>query len=91
MNLYKKIITRSISLKNIIKKNFNDFNISVIDESLAHKDHNNFDGKEETHIIIELKKKINLDIKRLEIHNKINTLLSDEFKIGLHALQIKIT
>ena len=82
---------RTKRIQDIMEKNFNDFNISVTDDSLAHKGHNNFDGKEETHIIIELKKKLNLDIKRLEIHKKINTLLSEEFKIGLHALQIKIT
>ena len=84
-------MNRTKRIKDIIEKNFNEFSISVIDDSLAHKGHNNFDGKEETHIIIELKKKFNLDIKRLEIHKKINTLLSEEFKIGLHALQIKIT
>ena len=82
---------RTKRIKNIIDKNFNEFSILVTDDSLAHKGHNNFDGNEETHIIIELKKKFNLDIKRLEIHKKINTLLSEEFKIGLHALQIKIT
>ena len=82
---------RTKRIKDIIEKNFNDFSISVTDDSLAHKGHNKFIGKEETHIIIELKKKINLDIKRLEIHKKINILLSDEFKLGLHALQIKIT
>ena len=84
-------MNRTKRIQDIIKKNFNEFIISVTDDSLAHKGHNNFDGKEETHIIIELKKKFNLDIKRLDIHKKINTLLSDEFKIGLHALQIKIT
>ena len=84
-------MNRTKRIKDIIEKNFNDFNVSVTDDSLAHKDHNNFDGKEETHIIIELKKKFNLDIKRLEIHKKINTLLYNEFKLGLHALQIKIT
>ena len=84
-------MNRTKRIKDIIEKNFNDFSISVADDSLAHKGHNNFNGKEETHIIIELKKKYNLDIKRLEIHKKINTLLSDEFKLGLHALQIKIT
>ena len=83
-------MNRTKRIKDIIEKNFNEFNILITDDSLAHKGHNNFDGKEETHIIIELKKKINLDVKRLEIHKKINTLLSDEFKIGLHALQIKI-
>ena len=84
-------MNRTKRIKDIIEKNFNEFSVLVTDDSLAHKGHNNFDGKEETHIIIELKKKFNLDIKRLEIHKKINTLLSEEFKIGLHALQIKIT
>ena len=84
-------MNRTKRIQDIIEKNFNEFSVLVTDDSLAHKCHNNFDGKEETHIIIELKKKFNLDIKRLEIHKKINTLLSEEFKIGLHALQIKIT
>ena len=84
-------MNRTKRIQDIIEKNFNDFSVLVTDDSLAHKGHNNFDGKEETHIIIELKKKFNIDIKRLEIHKKINTLLSEEFKIGLHALQIKIT
>ena len=82
---------RTKRIKNILEKNFIDFRIAVSDDSFTHRGHNNFDGNEETHIIIELKKKFNLDIKRLEIHKKINTLLSEEFKIGLHALQIKIT
>ena len=84
-------MNRTKRIQDIIEKNFSEFSIYVTDDSLAHKGHNNFDGKEETHIIIELKKKFNLDIKRLEIHKKINILLSEEFKIGLHALQIKIT
>ena len=84
-------MNRTKRIQDIIEKNFNDFSVLVTDDSLAHKGHINFNGKEETHIIIELKKKFNLDIKRLEIHKKINTLLSDEFKIGLHALQIKIS
>ena len=83
-------MNRTKRIKDIIEKNFNEFSILVTDDSLAHKGHNNFDGKEETHIIIELKKKFNLDFKRLEVHKKINTLLSEEFKTGLHALQIKI-
>ena len=83
-------MNRTKRIQYTIEKNFNDFSVSVTDDSFAHKGHNNFDGKEETHIIIELKKKFNLDIKRLEIHKKINTLISKEFKIGLHALQIKI-
>ncbi len=82
---------RTKRIQDIIEKNFNDFGVLVTDDSLAHKGHNNFDGKEETHIIIELKKKHILNINRLEIHKKINSLLFEEFKVGLHALQIKIT
>ena len=84
-------MNRTKRIQDIIEKNFNEFSVLVTDDSLAHKGHNNFDGKEETHIIIELNKKFNLDIKRLEIHKKINTLLSEEFKIGLHAIKKKIT
>ena len=84
-------MNRTKRIQDIIEKNFNEFSVLVSDDSLAHKGHNNFDGKEETHIIIELKKKINLDIKRLEIHKKIYSLLTEEFKLGLHSLQIKIT
>jgi BolA protein len=84
------MMKRTKRIQNILYKNFIDFDISVIDDSITHKGHNNFDGKEETHIIIELKKKYNLKINRLETHKKINNLLSEEFKIGLHALQIKI-
>ncbi len=84
-------MNRTKRIKDILEKNFVEFSISITDDSLAHRGHNNFDGKEETHMIIELKKKFNSDIQRLEIHKKINTLLSEEFKIGLHALQIKIT
>ena len=49
-------MNRTKRIKDIIEENFNDFIISVTDDSLAHKDHNSFDGKKETHIIIELKK-----------------------------------
>ena len=80
---------RTKRIQNILEKNFIDFKIEVFDDSFTHKGHNNFDGSEETHIIIELKKKFNLNINRLEIHKKINTLLSKEFKTGLHSLQIK--
>ena len=83
-------MNRTKRIKDIIEKNFNEFSISVTDDSLAHKGHNNFNGDEETHIIIELKNNNNLHINRLEIHKKINKLLSEEYKQGLHSLQIKI-
>jgi len=83
-------MNRTKRIKDILETNFNEFGISVTDDSLTHKGHNNFNGNEETHIIIELKKNNNLNINRLEVHKKINKLLSEEYKQGLHSLQIKI-
>ena len=83
-------MNRTKRIKDIIEKNFNEFSISVTDDSLAHKGHNNFNGNEETHIIIELKNNNNLDINRLEVHKKINKLLYEEYQQGLHSLQITI-
>ena len=83
-------MNRTKRIQNILKKNFIDFSIAVFDNSFAHRGHYNFDGNKETHIKIELKKNFDFNINRLEIHKKINILLSEEFKIGLHALQIKI-
>ena len=62
----------------------------IFDISKNHVGHNNFNGKEETHFSIILKTtKKNID-KKLSIHRKINNLLENEFKSGLHALEIKI-
>ena len=81
---------RTKRIDKILKKNIKDFTIKVIDNSYSHKGHNNFNGKDETHLLIELKRDSKLTVKRLEVHKKINYLLKDEFKIGLHSLQIKI-
>ena len=83
-------MNRTERIKNILEKSFLEFNISVIDDSISHKGHYNFNGNDETHLIIELKNKSTSKINRLEIHKKINSLLFEEFKIGLHSLQIKI-
>ena len=81
---------RTKRIKNILQENLFDFRINVIDNSHLHNGHNNFDGNNETHIIVELIKKKELKFTRLELHKKINSLLKKEFKNGLHALQIKI-
>jgi len=83
-------MNRTKKIKNILEKTFTDFDIIVKDDSESHKGHNDFNGSGETHIIIELKKKSLLNFTRLDLHRKINSLLSKEFNKGLHALQIKI-
>ena len=44
-------MNRTKKIQEIMEKNFNEFIISVTDDSLSHKGHNNFDGNEQTHII----------------------------------------
>tara|TARA_Y100000766_G_C18371021_1_gene348871 strand:- start:7 stop:297 length:291 start_codon:yes stop_codon:yes gene_type:complete len=83
-------MNRKLRITNLLKKNFIRFSIEVIDNSKHHVGHNNFDGLGETHFEIVLSSDKNDEFNRLEIHRKINNLLIDEFKKGLHSLQIKI-
>ena len=77
-------------IENILHKHLIDFKIKIIDKSYLHKGHNNFDGKEETHITLLINSDNSNKINRLDIHKKINSLLKDEFEAGMHALEIKI-
>ena len=81
---------RKQRINKILSKKFNDFLLEIIDNSNLHKGHNNFTGNNETHIKIILTKKNKVPINRLNIHRIINNLLEDEFKNGLHSLEIKI-
>jgi stress-induced morphogen len=83
-------MNRTKRIKNILENFFNDHTIIVRDNSYLHKGHNNFDGNNQTHISVQLKKNSKLELNRLEIHRKINSLLSEEFDNGLHSLEIKI-
>tara|TARA_Y100000590_G_C15491758_1_gene928018 strand:- start:337 stop:594 length:258 start_codon:yes stop_codon:yes gene_type:complete len=83
-------MNRKKRINEILKKDFIDFTISIHDNSHLHIGHNNFDGKEETHILVKLKPKNDKNFNRLEIHRLINHLLKNEFLNGLHSLEIKI-
>ena len=83
-------MNRTKRIKNILEKYFIDHNIIVIDNSYLHKGHNNFDGANQTHILVQIKKNSKLELNRLELHRKINSLLTKEFDRGLHSLEIKI-
>ncbi len=83
-------MNRTKRIRTILEKHLFQFRINIIDDSKSHNGHNNFNGKDETHIIVELNKINELRVNRLELHKKINSLLKNEFENGLHALQIKI-
>ena len=83
-------MNRKKRINDKLKKNLKDFQIMIEDNSYLHKGHNNFDGKEETHILIKLFSKKKIKYNRLEIHRLVNKILIEEFSYGLHSLEIKI-
>tara|TARA_B100002051_G_C16690115_1_gene615004 strand:- start:791 stop:1045 length:255 start_codon:yes stop_codon:yes gene_type:complete len=84
-------MNRKSRIYDLLKKNLLNFNIEIKDNSSLHTGHHGFDGKGETHLLIILNKIENLKTTRLEIHRKINKLLTEEFNSGLHSIEIKIT
>ena len=83
-------MNRKQRIGKLLSKKFDNYLIEIIDNSNLHIGHNNFDGKNETHIKIILTKKNNNSLNRLDIHRIINNLLENEFNNGLHSLEIKI-
>ena len=83
-------MNRKKRINSILIKNFTNWNIEVQDVSNLHKGHNNFDGKNETHILLKIRPTKKVKYDRLSIHRLINKVLEDEFMNGLHSLEIKI-
>ena len=83
-------MNRKKRINDKLKKNLKDFHILIEDNSHLHKGHNNFDGKNETHILIKLRSTNEKKYNRLEIHRLVNKILIEEFSNGLHSLEIKI-
>ena len=83
-------MNRKQRINNLLLNHLKEFSIEILDNSHLHINHNNFDGTGETHIkiILEKRKEVKFDI--LNLHRKINELLKNEFKLGMHSLEIKI-
>ena len=64
-------MNRTKRIEIILKKHFLNFTINITDNSHLHKGHNNFNGNDETHMLIELKRATDIKVDRLEVHNKI--------------------
>tara|TARA_Y100000816_G_C26012256_1_gene529270 strand:+ start:110 stop:364 length:255 start_codon:yes stop_codon:yes gene_type:complete len=63
--------------------------IVVIDNSRKHKTHKFFD-KDKYHICLEIHSKYLKKLKRLESQRLIMSILNEELKNKIHALEIKI-
>ncbi len=83
-------MNRKKRINKILKKNLKNFEFIIEDNSHLHKGHNNFDGTNETHFLIKIKQIKKIKYNLLSTHRLINKALEDEFKKGLHSLEIKI-
>jgi len=77
-------------IKKILSENLKPSHLVLNDNSKKHSGHNNFNGSGMTHIQIEICSTFFDNMRSIDVHRKINLLLKDEFKKGLHALEIKI-
>ena len=76
-------------IKKKIAKEINSQNIILIDNSSLHKKHKSFDiNKFHFKIIIESKKLKKMN--KIEAHKKIFSILKEEMKNKIHALEIEI-
>ena len=67
--------------------------LEVVNNSHLHSGHfiaQNSEHINQTHFMIKISAECFKGLNKIEIHRKINHLLKDEFKNGLHALEIKV-
>ncbi len=82
INLFDKI-------KEKINKHFNPENLSLIDNSYLHKKHKSFDPKK-FHIKLNIKSEKLKKMSKIEAHKAVYSVLKDEMKNKIHALEIEI-
>jgi BolA protein len=77
-------------IEEILKRELNPKILEVKNNSDLHFGHLGDDGSGETHFLVKILSNDLLNLTNVEAHRKINNVLNDEFKNGLHALEIKI-
>ena len=76
-------------VENKIKKNIELEKILIIDNSNQHKKHRFFDAKK-YHLKIEIESTYLRSLDKIKAQRQIMSLLADELKSRIHALEIKI-
>ncbi len=76
-------------IKRKINKKINPENITLIDNSNLHSKHKSFD-KNKYHIKIIIKSKKLKSMNKIAAHKEIFSILKDEMKNKIHALEIEI-
>ena len=76
-------------IENKIKKNIKVEKILIIDNSNQHKKHRFFDS-EKYHLKLEIESTYLRSLDKIKAQRQIMSLLADELKSRIHALEIKI-
>jgi stress-induced morphogen len=76
-------------LENKIKKNIKVEKILIVDNSNLHKKHRFFDSKK-YHLKLEIESAYLRSLNRIKAQKQIMSILAEELKIKIHALEIKI-
>tara|TARA_B110000285_G_scaffold99726_1_gene113607 strand:- start:1402 stop:1656 length:255 start_codon:yes stop_codon:yes gene_type:complete len=76
-------------IENKIKKNIKVEKISIIDNSNQHKKHRYFNS-EKYHLKLEIQSTYLSSLNKIEAQRKVMSLLGEELKTKIHALEIKI-
>jgi len=76
-------------IENKIKKNIKVEKILIIDNTNQHKKHRYFDS-EKCHLKLEIESTYLCSLNKIEAQRKVMSLLAEELKTKIHALEIKI-
>ena len=76
-------------VKEKIIKDIPDCNIDIIDNTHLHKHHKSF-NKSKTHLKIIIQSNTLKDLKRIDSHKRITSILEEEIETKIHSLEIKI-
>lgn len=77
-------------IKQNLQKSLNPTFLEVKNNSYLHKGHSGDNGTMETHFSIKVEAAELKNLTRIKAHQKINKIIEQEFKNGLHALEISI-
>jgi stress-induced morphogen len=76
-------------IENKIKKNIEVEKILIVDNSNQHKKHRFFDSKK-YHLKLEIQSTYLISLDKIKAQREIMSLLKEELKNKIHALEIKI-
>ena len=78
-----------VFIENKIKKNIKVENVLIIDNSNKHKKHRFFDSKK-YHLKLEIQSTYLSSLDKITAQRQVMSLLAEELKKKIHALEIKI-